>query len=274
MTTLITGGTGKTGIRLARLIHAAGHPVLLTSRKGVAPDPFKVADGNIDKVYLVAPVVLDILPVVKPFIELAISKGVKKFVLLSASQMDKGSIYVGKIHEYLVERGVENTVLQNFGGFYLSSIRENNEIFSVTRDGPIPLIGADDIAKAAYDALFATNSANTDYFLIGPELFSYTEACSDLSLEFKQRMRLSQAAALLSETLGRKISHRHLTNDEEIAIFHQSGIPQERAAGLNHGESLIAEGAEEALVRHVKAITGVDKLKDHLEANKHLWIKE
>ncbi|KAJ3509042.1 hypothetical protein NLJ89_g5429 [Agrocybe chaxingu] len=285
MTTLITGGTGKTGIKLARLIHAAGHPVLLASRKGVAPSPFKAitfdwtdpatfenpfkADPNIDKVYLVAPLILDVLPVVKPFIELAISKGVKR-----------GGVYVGKVHEYLVERGVDYTVLrptwfiENLGEFHAQNIRENDEILSVTKDGRIPLIGTDDIAKTAYDALFATKSPNTDYFLIGPELYSYTEVRSDLSFEFNQLRRLSQAAALLSETLGRKISHRHLTNDEEIAIFQQFGISPEYAQMLNHAESLIAEGIEEVLVGQSKAITGTHKLRDFIQANKQLWIKE
>ncbi|CAA7268336.1 unnamed protein product [Cyclocybe aegerita] len=279
MTTLITGGTGKTAIKLARLIHAAGHPVLLTSRKGVAPNPFKAvtfdwtdlttfenpfkADPNIDRIYLIAPIVLDVFPVVKPFIDLAISKGVKRFVLLSASQFNKGGVYVGKVHEYLVERGIDYTVLrptwfiENFGDFHAQNIRENDEILSVTKDGRIRLVGADDIAKAAYDALFTTKSPNTDYFLIGPELYSYTEA-----------------AALLSEILGRKINHRHLTNEEEIATFQQFGISPEYATMLNHAESLIAEGVEEALVGNSKAITGTHKLRDYLLANKQLWITD
>ncbi|CAA7268330.1 unnamed protein product [Cyclocybe aegerita] len=134
MTTLVTSGTGKTGIRLARLVHTAGHRVLPTSRTGVAhpfnvvtfdwtdpttfENPFK-ADSNIDKVYLVAPVVLDALPVREPVLQ--------------------GSVYVGKVHEYLAEHGIEYGVLrptwfiENFGDFHLSSIREDNAIFSVTK---------------------------------------------------------------------------------------------------------------------------------------------
>lgn len=40
MAILITGGTGKTGLKLAHLLNKANHPTLLTSRKGQVPHPF------------------------------------------------------------------------------------------------------------------------------------------------------------------------------------------------------------------------------------------
>ena len=72
MTILITGGTGKTGIKLAHLLDKTGHPIILTSRKGQVPHPFKGVkfdwlvpstftnpfdvDPTIDRVYVVGPV--------------------------------------------------------------------------------------------------------------------------------------------------------------------------------------------------------------------------
>ena len=129
MTILITGGTGKTGLKLAHVLNKAGHAVLLTSRKGEVPHPFKGVkfdwldpstftnpfdvDPTIDRVYVVGPIgVLDTLPRVKPFIDLAVTKGVKRFVVLSGSPVGKGGPVAGKVHEYLEKIGVDYAVLR------------------------------------------------------------------------------------------------------------------------------------------------------------------
>ncbi|CAA7263556.1 unnamed protein product [Cyclocybe aegerita] len=278
MTILITGGTGKTGFKLAKLLHAANHSVLITSRKGVAPEPFKAvtfdwndastfenpfkADANINKVYLVAPSVFDALPVAKPFIDLAISKGVKRFVLLSATQLQKGGVFIGKIHEYIASLGVEYTVLrptwfiENFGSLFIHSINNSNTVASVTKNGKIPFIGVDDIAKAAFDALLAEKSSNSDFYVVGPELLTY-----------------DQATEILSEVIGRKITHTHITNEQEQGFFRSIGMSPEYAAMLNGMEAAIADDAEEKLVGTSKTITGTHKLRDYFEANKALWTK-
>lgn len=131
MTILLTGGTGTTAIRIAKRLHERNLPVLLTSRKGQAgvPSPFKGvafdwadrstfvnpfnADAHIDRVYLIAPPHdADPLPVAKEFIDLAREKGVKRFVFLSGSPVEKGGIVHGKVHEYLADLGVEYCVLR------------------------------------------------------------------------------------------------------------------------------------------------------------------
>ncbi len=122
MAILVTGGTGKTGTRLAQLLVAAGHSVYVSARsvdkvqlplKGVKFDwldpstkdaPFKAAAANneqIDAVYLVGPPIADMASVMHPFIDLAIENGAKRFVLLSASQITKGQPPMGVVQEYL-----------------------------------------------------------------------------------------------------------------------------------------------------------------------------
>ncbi|CAA7268422.1 unnamed protein product [Cyclocybe aegerita] len=277
MTVLLTGGTGQTGLALARLLHAANHSLLIASRRGVAPEPYKAvkfewadhstfenpfkADTHIDRAYLVPPSDANPYEHMKPFIDVAVSKGVKRFVYVTASQAEKDSPIYGKVQQYLVDIGVGYTILrptwfiENFGAFYLHSIREHNEFTSVTGKGRIPLVGVEDIAKAAFDALVAQKSPNTDYIHIGPELWSYDEA-----------------ADLLTEVLGRKITHRQITNEEQIAQF-KFGMSEEHAIMLNGGEQLIAAGLEEALLGHSKAIVGKAKLRDYVQANKRVWIK-
>lgn len=133
MTILVTGGTGKTGARLARQLHEHGLTTYITSRspetvsaphKGVKfnwsdastfENPFKAAaDANehIDGVYLVAPNFPDMATVVAPFIDLAVKQGVKRFVLLSATQLNKGDTMMGAIHEYIDKKGLDYCVLR------------------------------------------------------------------------------------------------------------------------------------------------------------------
>ena len=223
MTTLVTGGTGKTGLPLARLLLNSNQPFLLASRSGSAPEPFTgkgvrfdffdkgtyenpfKADSNIDRAYIVNPVMDDPYEPVTAFIDFAKSKGVKRFVLLLGTPFTKVHTSHGRIWGHLENLGVEYTVLNAtyFTGTHFSSsisdyktsclwirvisstenistvlrttIRDMNSIITAAGDGKVPFVGVDDVAQAAYDALFAENSPNTDYIVIGPSLYTYDE---------------------------------------------------------------------------------------------------
>ena len=131
MTVLVTGGTGKTGLSVSRLLKDANQSVLICSRSGTAPSPYKAVkfdwfdektyenpfktDPNIDRVYLIVPSVIGQLYTVTHFIDLAISKGVKRFVLITSSRSEIGSpvlALMGGVHEYLLNSKVEYTVLR------------------------------------------------------------------------------------------------------------------------------------------------------------------
>jgi len=279
MTILITGGTGKTGLKLAHPLNKAGYPILLTSRKGEVPHPFKGVkfdwldpstfinpfnvDPAIDRVYVVGPVGLfDVLPHVKPFIDLAVTKGVKRFVVLGASLIPKGGPVAGKVHEYLEKIGVDYAVLrptlfmENFatGPVSPDSIREHNEIGSVAKDGRVAFVSVDDIAKAASDALLDKKSWNTDRYIVGPELLSYDEV-----------------AALLSQVLGRKITHKRLTEEESLFIWTSVGVTVELAKALINMEAEVADGAEVTVFENDNKIVGKKRLREFLETNRELW---
>ena len=125
MTILVIGGTGQTGSILSRLLKEANQSILITSRSGTAPGPYKAVkfdwsdektfenpfnvDSNIDRVYLVLPAVLDLFTITKPFIDLAVSRGVKRFILLSATQFPPT---MDTIYKYLVDIKVDYAVLR------------------------------------------------------------------------------------------------------------------------------------------------------------------
>jgi festuclavine dehydrogenase len=128
MTVLLTGGTGKSATPLANLLLNANVPLILATRSGKVPAPFRGArfdwldastyqipfdtDSNIDRIYLIPPPVLDMFPPMKAFIDFAIQKGVKRFVLMSAALLEEGGPAMGKVHEYLHSRQVEYCVLR------------------------------------------------------------------------------------------------------------------------------------------------------------------
>ncbi|KAF9482673.1 NAD(P)-binding protein [Pholiota conissans] len=281
MTSLLLCGTGSTGLAIAKLLRAADHPVILTSRTGKAPEPYKAAtfdwldhatfenpfkeDSNIDRVYIVSPTIYDMLPHAKAFIDLAITKGVKRFVLLSESQLGPGDPYTGKIHEYLLEIGVDYFVLrptwftQNFGRYFYFSIREQNEIFSATGNGRIPWLSIDDLANLAFEALTAEKCPNKDSFIFGPELYTYDEI-----------------AEIFTDVLGRKITHKKLTPTEFAQLFTTFGITPVHADLLASMEQAVADGVEEGLFNSSpdKKYLGTYKLSDYIRENKELWIKE
>lgn len=154
MAILLTGGTGKTSTRLARLLQDAKIPFLLASRKSEAEAPsgmpatrfdwldsstfenpfqHKFPNGeSISAIYLISPEVPDPAPSMTAFIDLAVKKhGVKRFVLLTGSSAEKGGHHVGKVWQYLVDIGVEYCVFRAtwFMGAFYHTLQISSNIF-------------------------------------------------------------------------------------------------------------------------------------------------
>lgn len=213
---LLLGGTGKVAGRIAPLLQKDSHEVIQASRSGKSAPGCKGCEfdwldratfnkpfenATVASVFLVAPAIMDMLPPMKTFIDLAREKGVKRFVLLSASSLEAGGPAMGQVHQYLLDLKVEYAVLRPtwfmgewFCGIsmvdtyvwqekfsdpsYLEGIKSDGKIFSATGDGKIPWIAADDIAAIACRALVDEQSHNTDHIILGPELLSYADVRS------------------------------------------------------------------------------------------------
>jgi uncharacterized protein YbjT (DUF2867 family) len=124
---LILGGTGKVGSRLARQLSASQQPILVASRRGTGGDhgvpvafdwhnretwekPFATSASPIGAVYLIAPPSLDADKIMNDFIDFARERGVRRFVLQSASSIEPGGPAMGKVHSYLIELGQRGEV--------------------------------------------------------------------------------------------------------------------------------------------------------------------
>lgn len=58
---------------------------------------------RISKHYIITPGLADPLQIVKRFVEMAKSKGTKRFVLLTSKAIEKGGLLEGKVHERLAD---------------------------------------------------------------------------------------------------------------------------------------------------------------------------
>ena len=257
---LLTGGTGKTGSRLAQQLIEAGHPVRIASRSGAGilgaqgvrfnwleDSGHEAALQGVRSVYLVAPAgSMEPHSVMAPFIERAMQSGVRRFVLLSASLIEEGGPAMGETHRMLREAAPEWAVLrptwfmQNFSeGPHAATIRDESRIYSATVQGRVPFVHADDIARVALRALTDEAPHNTDHIITGPQVLAYSEV-----------------AAIIGEALGKPIEHAALSEAELSARWAGLGLPGEYAAMLASMDTAIAHGAEDRTTDAVLRVTG------------------
>lgn len=82
-----------------------------------------------------------------------------------------------------------------------------------------------------------------------------------------------KVAALLSKVLGRKITHKRLTQDESLSIWTSvGGLSIGLAKGLIKMEAEIADGAEVAVFENDNKILGKTHLREFFESNRELWV--
>ncbi|RXW19917.1 hypothetical protein EST38_g5935 [Candolleomyces aberdarensis] len=279
MSTLLTGGTSQIGLAIAKLLKEDGKDVIFGTRtpskvpseyKHVLLDwadpstfenPFNSTEYQIDNVYILpAPLALSTLGITKPFIDLAIEKGVKKFALMSAAVFEKGGVVAGDIHEYLDSKpNLDYFVLQptwfieNLFNTQGQSGQEQREIVTVVPKGRIPFVSVQDIAQAAFEYI-TQGSSTKDKVIIGPEALTYDEV-----------------AQILSEVVGKPFTHRVISPEEQEARYTSYGITPEYAKFLVAEEVKTDGDTQAALVDKENKYVGKFSVRDVVEKNKAFW---
>ena len=267
---LVTGGTGKSGRRVAEQLSAAGSAVRVASRGGPQafdwsnPDTWPPALDGVSAVYLVPPPGAgEVSAAMIAFAQAAIARGARRFVLLSGSPMPEGGPGVGQTHRWLRENTPDWAVLrptwfmQNFSeGQHLAAIRDEEAIYSATEDGRVPFISADDIAACAVAALTGPAPLNRDFILTGPEPISY-----------------DTVARRIGEAAGRPIAHRKVSAEDLASWYRASGRPALLAQMLGMMDTMIAAGAEDRVTGCVQELTGrpPTDFDAFAQANRALW---
>jgi uncharacterized protein YbjT (DUF2867 family) len=199
-TTLVVGGTGKTGRRVVERLEARGLPVRVGSRSGEPPFDWEdeatwaPALRDVGAVYvtyypdLAAPGAAN---AVRSFAELAVESGVRRLVLLSGrgeEEARRAELAVqGVDAEWTIVRS--SFFSQNFSeSFFLEPILGGELALPV--DGVAePFVDAEDIADVAVAALTEDGHAGQLYELTGPRLLTFAEAVEEISLASGREIR-------------------------------------------------------------------------------------
>jgi uncharacterized protein YbjT (DUF2867 family) len=250
---LVTGATGKTGRSLVSLLEQGGVAYRAASRHGEKPfdwsrpETWDAALEGVTSVYLVAPPgVDDAHSRMVAFVQSAMRKGARRFVLLSMASLPAGGPGLGQVHQWLQDNSEDWAVLcpsafmQNFSeGPFLASIREEDTIYSNTGTGRVPFISTLDIARAASAALTAPGALNSDFTLTGKESISY-----------------DRVAELIGQACGRRISHTQISTAAMAERFVRRGLPEGSAAFLAAAYQTIAHGMQDQTAEGFRTLTG------------------
>jgi uncharacterized protein YbjT (DUF2867 family) len=248
--TLVLGGTGKVGRRVAQRLTERGLDVRIGSRSG---EPrFDWDDGStwhpvlegVGSAYVSH--YWDAMPgaaeTLGSFADLAVASGVRRLVLLSG----RGEEEAERAQRAVLDSGGEVTVLrstwfaQNFSEDYWQEQVQGNLVALPAADTPEPFVDADDIADVAVAALTDNRHIGEVYELTGPRLLTFAEAVQEIS-----------------RAVGREIRYVPISIEEFAAAAVEQGVPRDvvELLTLIFGEVLdgrnarLGDGVQRALGR-------------------------
>ncbi|WP_189237355.1 NAD(P)H-binding protein [Planomonospora parontospora] len=261
-TTLVTGGTGKTGRRVAAGLRARGLPVRIGSRSGNPPfdwnDPgtWEPALRDAGSVYLsyqpdlVAPGAVE---AVGALAGRAVAAGARRLVLLSG----RGEEEAERAEEAVRDSGAEWTVVraswfcQNFDEGHLLEPVLGGAIALPAGDVAEPFADAGDIADVAVAALTEPGHAGRVYEVTGPRLLTFADAAEEIA-----------------EASGREVRYVPVSVDGYASMLVEYGVPAGEAEMLAAMFGKVLDGRNAHLGDGVRRALGRDPrdFTDYAEA--------
>ncbi|MEO0817905.1 MAG: NAD(P)H-binding protein [Pseudomonadota bacterium] len=248
--TLVLGGTGKTGRRVADRLKAQGHAVRIGSRSGVPAfdwdneASWQASLKQVTSAYITYAPDLAIpgaTDAIAAFVQKAKRHGVKRLVLLSG----RGEAEAQACEKIVQDSGLEWTVVraswfhQNFSeGAFIDMVLKG-AITLPAGTTPEPFVDVDDIADVAVAALTQDVHNGQIYEVTGPRL-----------------MTMSDIAADLSKATGRAISYIDVPHDAFVDEIKKSGAPSDVAWMLDYLFSTVLDGRNARLTDGVQRALG------------------
>jgi uncharacterized protein YbjT (DUF2867 family) len=248
--TVVIGGTGKTGGRVAERLAAAGRPVRIGSRGGAPAFDWAEPGGwarvleGADAVYvtyypdLAFPGAAE---AVGALAGVAARSGVRRMVLLSG----RGEPGAQAAERELAAAGMEWAVVrasffaQNFSeGFLVDAVRAGVLALPAGEVGE-PFVDADDLADVAVDALLAPVAPNRVHEVTGPRLLTFAEVAAELS-----------AAA------GHEVVYLPVSREEFVAGMVTEGVPADVAGAYGELFGEVLDGRNASVTDGVRATLG------------------
>ncbi|MBP2324343.1 uncharacterized protein YbjT (DUF2867 family) [Kibdelosporangium banguiense] len=248
-TTLVLGGTGKTGRRVVARLEASGVAVRVGSRTAAQP-PFDwdkretwgpVLDG-VGKVYVLYSPEIGFpgaAETIGEFATAAVAAGVRRMVLLSGRGDD---VHANASELAIRESGAEWTILrsawfsQNFSESFMYEPVLHGLITLPAGDVAEPFVDAEDIADVAVAALTTDDHIGKSYELCGPRLLTFGDA-----------------AAEIGQAAGKEVRYVSATFVEYGRMLREHGLPRAYVemfrTVLDGRNSHVSDGVQQALGR-------------------------
>lgn len=234
--TLIVGGTGKTGRRVAERLTGRGVPVRIGSRSAQPPfdwddqSTWAAALRDVESVYvtyypdLALPGAAD---AIRAFADQAVAAGVRRLVLLSGRGEPEAQRCEAIIQGYPVEWTcvVASMFAQDFSEHFLLEPVRSGVVAFPAGDMAEPFIDVDDIADVVVAALTEEGHAGQVYELTGPRLLTFAEAVDEIA-----------------KATGRDIRYVPISPEEYAAGLVEANVLTEYAAFLSDMFGMIFDG--------------------------------
>ena len=249
-TTLVLGGTGKTGRRVAARLAQLGAPTRVVARSTSPAFDWHDATSWDDCLADVSAVYLNFAPdlavpgatdLIQAFVDRAAVAGVRRVVLLSGR---------GEAEAQACERIVQSSDLawtivraswfmQNFSEGAFASMINDGLIALPARDVPEPFVDVRDIAEVAVAALTEAGHEFEVYEVTGPRMLTF-----------------SQLADELSQATGRRVSFKRIPSDVFAAGLADEGLPEDVAWLLNYLFETVLDGRNASVCDGVQRALG------------------
>lgn len=249
-TTLVLGGTGKTGARVVSRLMQLDLPVRIGSRNADIPfdwenrDTWKPALQDIHAVYIAFQPDLALpgaIEIINAFSAMAVESGVKKLVLLSG----RGEAEAQACEKIIMNSKADWTIVraswftQNFSESYLLEPILAGYVSLPAGDVGEPFVDADDIADVAVAALTEKGHNGRVYEVTGPRLLTFKEAIEEIAI-----------------ATGRKIQYEQVSIEEYAAMLAVHGVPDVIIKLLSYLFSEVLDGRNEHLNDGVEQALG------------------
>ena len=253
--TLVLGGTGKTGTRVASRLTELGLPVRTAARHGGDvrfdwddPVTHRSALEGADRVYLIAPVMRTrFAPQVSAFLDLAEIAGVRHVTYLSAYGIEFAppDVALRAVELELMARStLTHSIvrpawfMQNFSETFLMPV--DDAIVVPTGSGGEAFVDAEDIAAVAAATLADPEAhAGAEYAPTGPDILT-----------------VSEAADIIGSVTGRPVRHVDIDRLSWVDSVIASGVPAEYGEILQMLTETVATGRGSRPNDHVENVTG------------------
>ncbi|MET0555706.1 MAG: NAD(P)H-binding protein, partial [Vicinamibacteria bacterium] len=250
-TTLVVGGTGKTGRRVAERLQERGVPVRIGSRAAAIPfdwerpETWGAAVAGAGAAYvayspdLAVPGATDRL---RAFASAAVAAGVRRLVLLSGRGEEAALLGERVVRD----SGAEWTILraawfdQNFSEGFFSGQVKSGTVALPAGGVREPFVDVDDIAEIAEQALVSDRHVGQVYELTGPRLLTFADAVAEIG-----------------RATGRPLVYESMPLDAYQALLAGYGVPADFVwlvgylftEVLDGRNASLADGVERALGR-------------------------